>query len=121
MSRVIALKALYEAVPATVCPSGCGKCCGPVPVTPEEAAALGLPEGTTITPTDVNLSCSFLTPEGCSVYDRRPFMCRIFGASREPGLSCHIGCKPVKERMSAKDARRLVESYRKHMRALDFA
>ena len=99
MSKIIPLKALYDAVP----------------VTPDEAAALGLPPGTKLTPTDGKLTCAFLAPAGCSVYDRRPFMCRIFGASREEALSCKLGCKPVKERLSTKDTRRLVEAYRKHM------
>lgn len=116
MPKIVPLHTLYAQIPATTgCTPGCGRCCGPVPVTPGEAAALRLPEGATLTPTDANLTCSFLRPDGCSVYEQRPFMCRLYATSRHPMLTCPKGCKPVKERLSLKDTRRLSDAYRRLM------
>lgn len=48
--------------------------------------------------------CPFLTARGCGVYDRRPFMCRIFGASADPVLTCPEGVcseKPLSTRATS--------------------
>ena len=112
MSKTRTLEQLYRDIPATSCPPGCGQCCGPTPVTPEEAQALGLATGSVTTPTDAQGTCAFLRDARCTVYERRPLMCRLFGASREPGLACDLGCKPVKQPMKAREARKLADGYR---------
>ena len=43
------------------------------------------------------VKCPFAAPgEGCSIYEHRPFTCRIFGMSGEPGpMSCHKWIAPA--------------------------
>jgi len=87
-------RALYKQIPTFKCRTGCTDCCGPVPVTEWEAERLGI-AGKTLTPTKPGtLACLFSTEDGCSVYDKRPYMCRAFGAVDEPRLACPHGCKP---------------------------
>ena len=40
----------------------------------------------------VNLSCPHLENKGCSVYDDRPIICRLFGTT--PKLLCPHGRRP---------------------------
>jgi Fe-S-cluster containining protein len=41
-------------------------------------------------------NCRFLTKEGrCSIYDKRPGPCRLFGLPNQGWMECHFGCKPV--------------------------
>ena len=99
-----ALDRLYRAIPKVEgCRTGCADCCGPVPLSKLEARKVrhaGEPErlmNMVVTPTDACLSCAYSTPEGCSVYEDRPFMCRLFGAVEgEPRLTCPHGAKARK-------------------------
>jgi hypothetical protein len=93
-----ALDALYREIPAFECVDGCTACCGPVPFSEIEAERVGLKqiEGST------DLTCPFVKDGGCSVYEHRPFICRLFGtAPQVPQLHCQNGgtCKkPMSER-----------------------
>jgi len=84
-----------------VCKENCGKCCGPVPMTP---AFISLNRDKiqntnyTLTPAKFmkrvsggrevyaltkNLECIFLTQEKkCAIYDIRPYVCRIYGVDK---------------------------------------
>lgn len=102
---------LYRSIPSFVCKEGCSDCCGPVPVTPWEAQRLGI-AGQMVTPFDPKtLKCGFLQDGKCSVYDRRPFLCRLFGTVDNPRMACPHGCKPTKV-MSAKQGLVKLERYR---------
>jgi Fe-S-cluster containining protein len=86
------LEKLYGMVPdCPPCISGCNKCCGPVMMLPVEARRLGLSEP--ITPTDENMKCLFSVGGRCSVYDKRPFTCRVFNATP----SCPMNCPEMKD------------------------
>lgn len=75
-------------------------CCGVVPI-PNEVLheyanmiqrkitlQIAVDENNTIA-ADKNFRCVFLTPEHrCAIYDRRPQICRIFGAGDHPLLQC---------------------------------
>ncbi|BAP42310.1 FliB-superfamily protein [Pseudomonas sp. StFLB209] len=39
------------------------------------------------------LNCVHLGPDGCTVYDERPLICRLFGTT--PRLPCPNGQRPV--------------------------
>lgn len=108
------LMELYAEIPEVAgCKNGCGQCCGPVPLTPVEAVSLGLDENTAVTPTNsLTNSCVFYggQDEGCTVYDLRPFMCRLFGASK--GLPCPLGAAATKP-LSEKRSRVLTDRYKK--------
>lgn len=94
---------LYRDIPKTSpCKAGCQKCCGPVPWSEAELSAvqsdipamvewLVMPNGTRALMDQRTGLCPFLTRGGCGVYDRRPFMCRVYGASAEPILTCPEG------------------------------
>jgi hypothetical protein len=71
------LQELYDKIPKVKCPQGCTKCCGPVGACPSEAKKLGLKKP--YTDWDEEFYCQFRTEEGCSVYENRPFTCRLFG------------------------------------------
>jgi len=92
------LDALYREIPAFECVDGCTACCGPVPFSEIEAERVGLEqiEGST------ELTCPFVEDGGCSVYEHRPFICRLFGtAPQVPALHCPKGgtCKkPISEK-----------------------
>lgn len=116
-----ALRMIYREIPATsACRAGCTDCCGPVPWSAEEFARVeaDLPPGAR--PTEVfgipsvenpaTGRCAFASPLGCMVYDRRPFMCRLFGAANQAALTCPHGVR-AKRPLSAAQASALTARY----------
>jgi len=116
------LNKIYKRIPTLKCPPGCSACCGPVPLCNKEASVLrehfkdnpdkSLLEGINsfITPVDEHLNCRFSSKEGCTVYDKRPFMCRLFGITES--LKCPLGCKPNRYLTFAEESE-LMEFYKK--------
>jgi Fe-S-cluster containining protein len=98
------LNKIYKKIPSLKCPPGCSACCGPVPLCSKEASVLkdlvkdnpdkSLLEGLNsfMTPTDPDLNCKFSSAKGCTVYENRPLMCRLFGTVES--LKCPLGCAP---------------------------
>lgn len=85
-------RALYRVIPSMPCPSDCSRCCGPAPLSPWEAARLGVP-GAVVTPTHPGTAtCAFLENGRCSVYARRPFACRLYGTTAV--APCERGVRP---------------------------
>jgi len=82
------LDALYAKVKKTHCTKGCTKCCGPVPMMGVEAKRLGLKQN--YTKWDKDFRCQFASEDGCSVYENRPFVCRVFGTDTTSPISCPI-------------------------------
>ena len=87
------LDALYANLDAPACNEGCTKCCSQVPMLPVEADRLGLDY--CATPSEDSV-CIFAIRGKCTVYNKRPFICRVFNAVSEgcmlcPEMSCH--CK----------------------------
>jgi hypothetical protein len=82
------LQELYDKIPEPPeCLKGCTKCCAPTMLLPAEKKILGTAE--CITPHDpVTLKCEFIKDGCCSVYDKRPFVCRIFNATPCPPFTC---------------------------------
>ena len=133
-----ALAKLYAQIPTFQCRKGCSDCCGPVAASKterenapflnsydevrslaevlkaggsrEELAAgpllAGLMNGC--------LSCPYVANGGgaCAIYEHRPFLCRIFGASEEPRLACPHGLGPEKK-LSIGQTQRLWHQYLK--------
>jgi Fe-S-cluster containining protein len=102
-----ALQALYDKIPKGFqCAPGCNLCCGPVPHCAEEAALIDDDDRKRM---DVSKPCPFTTPQGCAIYDKRPFMCRIFGCAPDM-LACPHGLRP--ERMlTDEEASDLTDEY----------
>jgi hypothetical protein len=101
-------KQLYRKIPDFKCVQGCNSCCGTVPLSDWEADRLGQPSG--VTPTDSSGSCEFLSVDGCTVYDKRPLMCRLFGSAEHKQLTCPQGMAPKKP-LTAKQANGIRETY----------
>lgn len=93
MSDASKLKDLYKAVPSFNCKPGCSDCCGPVPVASAEWEKIKLVKRQSGVDC---LSCDYLVDNKCSVYEDRPFLCRLFGATADSKMSCKHGCGPSK-------------------------
>jgi Fe-S-cluster containining protein len=56
-------------------------------------------------------SCVYVTPDNkCGIYPHRPFVCRIFGATDEPKLSCPHGRKAPNP-ISLEETHELAQEY----------
>ena len=77
-------------IPQMQCDSGCGRCCGPAPVTKGELAAIRRYIAVkNITPVAQGVTCPLYIDGNCSVYPVRPFICKAFG--HVPKLKCIKG------------------------------
>jgi len=72
------------------CEKGCGECCGPVPVTAAELAAVRdyIAEHK-IAPREQGTRCPFYQRSVCAVYPVRPRVCQAYGHSER--LVCSRG------------------------------
>lgn len=87
------LDLLYGQVPQiSSCTGQCFLSCGPIAYGDAEAARIlrrmrGLPEA------DDDMRCSMLNAfNRCDVYDDRPMLCRLWGATVK--MPCVFGCEP---------------------------
>ena len=87
------LKSIYNKIPSMQCKSGCSDCCGIAPIIKEEAEKLGV--NGSLLPFDENMRCKYIGENGgCTIYEDRPFICRLFGTTLDPALICPHGCSP---------------------------
>jgi Fe-S-cluster containining protein len=87
------LEAIYRKIPDVHCKGLCGAFCGPLVMTRLERSRIAGVAGRACQAPSPDLQCNMLTPEGrCSVYDKRPTICRLWGAVR--AMACPHGCKP---------------------------
>lgn len=90
MTAIRQIEKLYENIPAFECIPGCTDCCGPVPFARSEWDRIEDKKKPT------GLSCPYAVKgQGCSIYKDRPFMCRLFGATSDPQLTCPHGRRPA--------------------------
>jgi hypothetical protein len=87
-------QALYAKIPKFECKKGCTDCCGVIVTTPWERDRMGEPPAGPARAAG-SLRCPYATDRGCSVYDRRPLLCRMFGAVDHPKMTCPHGCRPL--------------------------
>lgn len=99
-----ALAAIYAKIPKFICKPGCTDCCGPVPFSKTEWSVIKDKRTATC------LDCPYSAGGSCAIYENRPFLCRIFGASEEPRLRCPHGCKPVFP-LSIEETKKLTAEY----------
>lgn len=98
------IEGLRRGIPTFMCIEGCHDCCGPVPTVAAERAQMGAPPVEAVTG-----YCPYLIAEGCSCYEERPLMCRLFGVT--PDLPCPHGCAPA-VMMTPASTRALLADYR---------
>jgi Fe-S-cluster containining protein len=86
------LEKLSRRIPSVKCPNNCTRCCGPIWLSKTELDRLPPAPGN-----EENYMCPYIVDGKCSVYELRPMICRLFGASEIPMLKCSEGGVP--ERM----------------------
>ncbi len=84
---------LREQIPSFECVPGCHDCCGPVTTSSEEMARLPRKSAAEQEAALAELNCVHLGPNGCTVYDERPLICRLFGTTQN--LPCPNGRRPA--------------------------
>lgn len=97
-AKLAALQELYAQLPTIECQGKCHDFCGPIAMTRLEAKRLpelrfflmGRIGHATIAGDD--MKCTALKSSRCSVYERRPAICRIWGLTEK--LRCPFGCEP---------------------------
>lgn len=87
------IRTLRQQIPSFECVPGCHDCCGPVTTSPEEMARLPRKTRAEQDAAMEALDCVHLGPNGCTVYDERPLICRLFGTTAT--LPCPNGRRPV--------------------------
>lgn len=105
---------LYAQIPSVACQRLCQHSCGPVEMSLLERGRINrsgrvhLPLLMDIPPALRLLGhCAALDGDGsCSVYDLRPVICRLWGASED--LPCPHGCEPEGGPLSHRDTMRIM-------------
>jgi Fe-S-cluster containining protein len=83
---------LREQIPSFECVKGCHDCCGPVTASSEEMSRLPVKSDAEHDAALNDLSCVHLGPDGCTVYEDRPLICRLFGTT--PRMACPNDRRP---------------------------
>lgn len=93
-------------IPEMTCIPGCHDCCGAPPFSRREQRQvhieaqmrgikwMELPDDGAAVPygKTESLVCPFLGQNGCTIYEKRPLMCRLFGHVDHPRMKCPHGC-----------------------------
>lgn len=97
-TRIQQLRAIYDSLPKLVCKGLCSSVCGPVMLSALEAKRVykagGVHLGQKFMRADSSQEqkCPALKEHLCSVYEQRPMICRLWGATER--LKCPHGCEP---------------------------
>ncbi|MBD1575650.1 YkgJ family cysteine cluster protein [Vibrio sp. S11_S32] len=83
---------LRERIPSFECKPGCHDCCGPVTTSSEEMSRLPVKTDAEHDAALDDYNCVHLGPNGCTVYEERPLICRLFGTT--PRMACPNNCRP---------------------------
>ena len=83
---------LRECIPSFTCVPGCHDCCGPVTTSSEEMSRLPVKTDAEHNAALDEYNCVHLGPKGCTVYEERPLICRVFGTT--PNMPCPNGRRP---------------------------
>lgn len=87
------IEAVYAMLPKLDCQKKCYPSCGPIAMTRPEADRIEARVGFPVRNSMRGILCPLLTRDGrCSVYELRPFICRVWGATHD--MPCEWGCKP---------------------------
>lgn len=86
------IRDLRRQIPSFECVPGCHDCCGPVTTSSEEMARLPRKTAAEQDAALEALNCVHLGPDGCTVYEERPLICRLFGTTER--LPCPNGRRP---------------------------
>lgn len=98
------IASLRERIPTFECTPGCHDCCGPVTTSSEEMSRLPVKSDAEHEAALNEFDCVHLGPKGCTVYEERPLICRLFGTT--PNMPCPNGCRS-KEMIDSKTERQI--------------
>ena len=84
------LRKIYSEIPKFECKPKCVDCCGPIMFTALEYHLIGKK-----IPQPNSMRCPFVEKGGCSIYENRPLVCRLFGAVQDKRIMCSFGCCPT--------------------------
>ena len=91
IARTALLLELRDMIPSVSCIPGCHDCCGPVGACTEEMQRLS-DNGQVLLRSWGTAKCGYLKDGKCSIYEERPLVCRLFGATfGRPELKCPHG------------------------------
>lgn len=93
MSQLRKIRKLYSQIPDAGCKGLCWEACGPVPVARAERGIITMKHGGRV---HSSMDCPYLVNRKCSVYEDRPMLCRLYGVTDDPRLTCPFGCRPAK-------------------------
>lgn len=114
------LEQIYAVIPDVGCKGLCHEACGPIMATEKEvkrardagvdilAPARRILELRAVT-AEIAV-CPALVERRCSIYDVRPLICRIYGATRS--LQCEFGCRPQRWLTERESAYLVQQAYR---------
>lgn len=86
------IEKLREGIPSFECVPGCHDCCGPVTTSSEEMSRLPVKTDAEHAAALNEFNCVHLGPNGCTVYEERPLICRLFGTTTS--MPCPNGRRP---------------------------
>lgn len=104
-----ALVRLRARIPEMQCVEGCSACCGPIPFSRAEWAAV--PDKTK--GQSKCGDCPFVADKergGCGIHSDRPILCRLFGTIDTPQMRCPKGARPDKF-LTDKQGEEITEEY----------
>jgi Fe-S-cluster containining protein len=82
-----------KVIPSMHCDADCGECCGVVPTTETEFRGIQrfIEEHGILPAAHTDGTCPFYLNGGCAVHPVRPLVCRLFGHSADPLMTCPRG------------------------------
>jgi uncharacterized protein len=94
------MRHLWDQVPSAECKGLCVEACGPIDMSDVERKYLA-DKGIIIGHNFITLTCDKLKLGRCTIYEDRPLVCRLFGAT--PDMMCRFGCQPTMTAQQARD------------------
>lgn len=88
------LQELYARIPDVGCKGLCVDACGPIGMTRAEWEMIQAAHPGVRLAIGPDWKCSLLKEGRCSIYNERPYVCRMYGAVE--AMRCPHGCEPVR-------------------------
>ena len=106
-----------KVIPSMRCDTHCGQCCGVVPATETEFRAIErhIEQHAVVPAAHTDGTCPFYQAGQCAIHSVRPLVCRLYGHSVDPLMTCPRG---YNVNMPERDVVRMVRANGKPMHVL---